>query len=210
MNEAIAVFTFIQQPYRRQKFHHLQVSPLNARTKIQALIRQEIQNSIQGLKAEITLKINNLDDNLLIDDLYKASQAGVKIKAIIRGMCSLVPGVKGLSDNISVISVVDRFLEHPRVMLFESAGDKKMFISSADWMTRNMDFRIEVGCPIYDEDLKRRIMDILNLQFKDTLKARVIDQQQTNQYVTRGNRKNLRSQTEIYRYLKAIEKDKNA
>jgi polyphosphate kinase len=209
-NEAEAVFTFIQQPYRRQKFQHLQVSPLNARTKIQALVRQEIQNANEGLKAEITLKINNLDDKLLIDDLYKASQAGVIIKAIIRGMCSLVPGVKGLSENISVISVVDRFLEHPRVMVFENAGDTKMFISSADWMTRNMDFRIEVGCPIYDEDLKRRIMDILHIQFNDTLKARVIDKQQTNHYVTRGNRKNLRSQTEIYRYLKALEKDKNA
>ena len=208
--EAEAVFTFIQQPYRRQKFQHLQVSPLNARTKIQALVRQEIQNANEGLKAEITLKINNLDDKLLIDDLYKASQAGVIIKAIIRGMCSLVPGVKGLSENISVISVVDRFLEHPRVMVFENAGDTKMFISSADWMTRNMDFRIEVGCPIYDEDLKRRIMDILHIQFNDTLKARVIDKQQTNHYVTRGNRKNLRSQTEIYRYLKALEKDKNA
>ena len=209
-NEAEAVFTFIQQPYRRQKFQHLQVSPLNARTKIQALVRQEIQNANEGHKAKITLKINNLDDKLLIDDLYKASQAGVIIKAIIRGMCSLVPGVKGLSENISVISVVDRFLEHPRVMVFENAGETKMFISSADWMTRNMDFRIEVGCPIYDEDLKNRIMDILNIQFNDTLKARVIDKQQTNHYVTRGNRKNLRSQTEIYRYLKALEKDKNA
>jgi|TARA_B110000902_G_scaffold261898_1_gene337643 polyphosphate kinase len=208
-NEAEAVFTFIQQPYRRQKFQHLQVSPLNARTKIQALIRQEIQNANEGLRSGITLKINNLDDKLLIDDLYKASQAGVKIRAIIRGMCSLVPEVKGLSENISVISVVDRFLEHPRVMVFENAGDTKMFISSADWMTRNMDFRIEVGCPIYDEDLKHRIMDILNIQFNDTLKARVIDKQQTNHYVTRGNRKNLRSQTEIYRYLKALEKGKN-
>ena len=208
-NEAEAVFTFIQQPYRRQKFQHLQVSPLNARTKIQALVRQEIQNANEGIKAKITLKINNLDDKLLIDDLYKASQAGVRINAIIRGMCSLVPGVKGLSENISVISVVDRFLEHPRVMVFENAGDTKMFISSADWMTRNMDFRIEVGCPIYDEDLKHRIMDILHIQFNDTLKARVIDKQQTNHYVTRGNRKNLRSQTEIYRYLKALEKDKN-
>jgi polyphosphate kinase len=209
-NEAEAVFTFIQQPYRRQKFQHLQVSPLNARTKIQALIRQEIQNANEGLRSGITLKINNLDDKLLIDDLYKASQAGVKVKAIIRGMCSLVPGVKGLSENISVISIVDRFLEHPRVMVFENAGDTKMFISSADWMTRNMDFRIEVGCPIYDEDLKCRIMDIMHIQFNDTLKARVIDKQQTNHYITRGNRKNLRSQTEIYRYLKALEKEKNA
>jgi polyphosphate kinase len=209
-NEAENVFTLIQQPYRRQKFQHLQVSPINARTKIQLLVRQEIQNVKEGLKAEIILKINNLDDKLLIDDLYKASQAGVKIRAIIRGMCSLVPGVKGLSENISIISVVDRFLEHPRVMVFENGGDKKMFISSADWMTRNMDFRIEVGCPIYDPDLKNKILDILNLQFQDTLKARVIDKEQTNKYVTRGNRKNLRSQIETYHYLKAKEKEKNA
>lgn len=209
-NEAEAVFNFIQHPYRRQKFQHLQVSPLNARTKIQALVRQEIQNANEGLKAEIILKLNNIDDTLLIDDLYRASRAGVKIKAIVRGMCSLVAGVKGMSENISVISVVDRFLEHPRVMVFESAGEKKMFISSADWMTRNMDYRIEVGCPIYDQDLKTRILDILNLQLRDTVKARIIDQPQSNQYVARGNRKKLRSQTEIYRYLKAIEKDKNA
>jgi polyphosphate kinase len=95
-------------------------------------------------------------------------------------------------------------------MVFENAGDKKMFISSADWMTRNMDFRIEVGCPIYDEVLKTKILDILNLQLEDTLKARVIDTEQTNQYVPRGNRKKIRSQIETYRYLKAIEKDKNA
>ncbi|MEP0356684.1 polyphosphate kinase 1 [Paraglaciecola sp.] len=209
-NEARAVFTFIEQPYRRQKFQHLQVSPLNARTKIQLLVRQEIQNANEGLKSGIILKINNLDDRLLIDDLYKASQAGVKIKAIIRGMCSLVPGIKGVSENISIISVVDRFLEHPRVMLFENGGDPKMFISSADWMTRNMDFRIEVGCPIYDPDLKSKIMNILNLQLKDTLKARIINEKQTNPYVARGNRKKLRSQIETYKFLKNIEKGDNA
>ncbi|MEO9945856.1 polyphosphate kinase 1 [Paraglaciecola sp.] len=209
-NEARAVFTFIEQPYRRQKFQHLQVSPLNARTKIQLLVRQEIQNANEGLKSGIILKINNLDDRLLIDDLYKASQAGVKIKAIIRGMCSLVPGVKGVSENISIISVVDRFLEHPRVLVFENAGEPKVFISSADWMTRNMDFRIEVGCPIYDTDLKAKVIDILNLQLRDTLKARVINEKQTNPYVARGNRKKLRSQIETYKYLKAIEKGDNA
>jgi polyphosphate kinase len=209
-NEALAVFSFIMQPYRRQKFQHLQVSPINSRTKIQLLIRQEIQNAKDGKKAKITLKINNLDDKQLIDDLYKASQAGVKINAIIRGMCSLVPGIKGLSENISIISVVDQFLEHPRVLVFESDGEQKMFISSADWMTRNMDFRIEVGCPIYDPDLKQKIMDILDIQFRDTLKARVIDKEQVNKYVKRGNRRKLRSQIETYKYLKASEKDKHA
>jgi polyphosphate kinase len=208
--EAKNVFTFIQQPYRRQKFQHLQVSPINARTKIQLLVRQEIQNAKEGLASGIILKMNNLDDKSLIDDLYKASQAGVRIKAIIRGMCSLVPGVAGLSENISIISVVDRFLEHPRIMVFENGGDKKMFISSADWMTRNMDFRIEVGCPIYDIDLKNKILDILDLQFKDTLKSRIIDKEQTNKYVPRGNRKKWRSQLETYHYLKAIEKKTDA
>ncbi len=204
--EADNVFTFIQQPYRRYKFQHLQISPVNARTKIQLLLRQEIQNANEGLKATITLKLNNLDDKLLIDDLYKASQAGVKVRAIVRGMCSLVPGVKGLSDNISIISIVDRFLEHPRVMVFENGGDKRVIISSADWMTRNMDNRIEVGCPVYDEDLKARIIHILEIQFQDTLKARIVDQHQTNKHVRRGNRKKLRSQIQTYDYLLKLEK----
>jgi polyphosphate kinase len=167
----------------------LQVSPINARTKIQLLIRQEIQNAKEGLKAEITLKINNLVDRLLIDELYRASQGGVKVKAIVRGMCSLRPGIKELSENISIISVVDRFLEHPRVMIFENAGDKRVFISSADWMARNMD------------------TNLLAIQFRDTVKARVIDKEQTNKYVRRGNRRSLRSQIETYHFLKALEED---
>jgi polyphosphate kinase len=208
--EAENLFTFIQQPYRREKFQHLQVSPINARTKIQLLVRQEIQNCKEGQKAEIFLKLNNLDDELLIDDLYKASQAGVKVRAIIRGICSLIPGVKGLSENITIISIVDRFLEHPRVLVFENGGDRKVFISSADWMTRNMDNRIEVGCPIYDPDIKNRILNIMNIQWRDTLKARVIDAEQTNKYVKRGNRRQLRSQVEIYNYLKGLETKQNA
>lgn len=203
--EAIWVFDLIQLPYRRTKFQHLQVSPLNARTKIQILVRQEIQNAIEGLPNGITLKVNNLVDPELIDDLYRASQAGVNVQIILRGMCALLPNVKGLSENINIISIVDRFLEHPRVMVFQNAGNPKVFISSADWMGRNMDNRIEVGCPIYDEELKQRIIDILNIQLKDTLKARVIDAKQTNRYVKRGNRRKLRSQVEIYHYLKNLE-----
>jgi polyphosphate kinase len=203
--EAVAVFDLIQYPYRRYKFKHLQISPLNARTKIQFLIREEIQHLKEGRKAKITFKINNLVDKELIDDLYRASQAGVQIRGIVRGMCSLVPGIKGISDNIKIISIVDRFLEHPRVMVFEGGGDRKVFISSADWMTRNMDNRIEVGCPIYDATLQKRIIDILDLQFRDTLKARLIDANQTNRYVQRGNRRKLRSQEEIYEYFYNLE-----
>jgi len=206
-DEAASVFDLIQYPYRRYKFQHLQISPLNARTKIQSLIRQEIQHLNQGHDAQITFKINNLVDKELIDDLYRAGQAGVKIRGIVRGMCSLNAGIKGLSENIEIISIVDRFLEHPRVMIFEGGGDRKVFISSADWMERNMDNRIEVGCPIYDKRLQQRIVDIMEIQFQDTLKARVIDNAQTNPYVARGNRKKLRSQVEIYHYLKQEEKN---
>lgn len=207
-NEAVNVFDLISYPYRRYKFQHLQISPLNARTKIQSLIRQEIQYLKEGHDARITFKINNLDDKELIDDLYRASQAGVKIRGIVRGMCSLVPGLKGISENIEIISVVDRFLEHPRVMIFEGGGDRKVYISSADWMTRNMDNRIEVGCPIYDRALQKKIVDIMEIQFRDTLKARVIDKDQVNRYVKRGNRKKLRSQHEVYDYLIKCENDK--
>ncbi|XOV80753.1 MAG: polyphosphate kinase 1 [Aestuariibacter sp.] len=206
-SEAVSVFDLIQYPYRTFKFQHLHVSPNHHRSALQRLIRQEIQNANEGKKARIRLKINNLVDQELIDDLYRASQAGVKIKAIVRGMCSLVPGLKGVSDNITVISVVDRFLEHPRVMVFDNDGDPKVYISSADWMARNMDNRIEVGCPIYDETLKNRIIDILEIQFRDTTKARVIDAEQKNQYVPRGNRKKIRSQVEIYKYLTELEEE---
>jgi polyphosphate kinase len=203
--EANSVFELISYPYRRFKFQHLQISPLNARTKIQSLIRQEIQFLKEGHEAHITFKINNLVDKELIDDLYRASQAGIKIRGIVRGMCGLRPGIKGLSENIELISIVDRFLEHPRVMIFGGGGNRKVYISSADWMTRNMDNRIEVGAPIYDETLQQRIVDIMEIQFRDTLKARQIDKDQLNQYVKRGNRKKLRSQEEIYTYLKQLE-----
>lgn len=113
----------------------------------------------------------------------------MKIKMIIRGMCSLVPGVEGISDNIQIISIVDRFLEHPRVIICENDGNPSVHISSADWMTRNIDYRIEVTVPIRDERLKQRIIDIINIQFTDTMKARVIDSGMNNDYVPRGNRK---------------------
>ncbi len=199
--EGIEVFELIQNPYRKYRFNHLQVSPINSRSKIQSLIRQEIQRNTEGKNARISIKVNNLVDQELIDDLYRASQAGVKIRMIIRGMCALIPGIPGLSENISIISVVDRFLEHPRIMVFENDGEQKVYISSADWMTRNMDYRIEVGCPIFDPQAKKMIIDLLELQFKDTQKARIIDAEQSNRYVARGNRRKLRSQIEIHQYL---------
>ncbi len=137
---------------------------------------------------------------------YKASNEGVKIRLIVRGMCGLVPCVKGMSQNIRIISIVDRFLEHPRVFLFENAGDPELYISSADWMTRNIDNRIEVGAPVKSKRLKQHIIDILELQFADRAKARIIDANMTNTYVKRGNRRKIRSQIEIYDYLKDVER----
>ncbi len=196
------VFDFIEHSYKRFKFYHLMVSPINTRINITQLIDQEINSARMNKPARIDLKINNLVDEPLILKLYEASQAGVKIRLIIRGMCSLTPQVKGLSENITAISIVDRFLEHPRVMIFGNDGDEKVYISSADWMTRNIENRIEVSCPIYNTGLKQQIMDLFELQYKDTTKARIIDKHQNNQYVPRGNRKKIRSQVAIYDFLK--------
>ncbi|MBY5992778.1 polyphosphate kinase 1 [Ferrimonas balearica] len=203
--EVETVFDFIEHPYRRVKFQHLLVSPVDARRKLYSYIDREIQNKLAGLPAGITLKVNNLVDTGLIKRLYDASRNGVRVQLIIRGMCSLLPGVPGVSENIRAISVVDRFLEHPRVMAFENGGDPKVFITSADWMGRNIDNRIEVGCPIHDSRLKRQILDLLAIQWQDTQKARVINRTQDNQYVRRGNRKKVRSQIAIYDYLVAAE-----
>jgi polyphosphate kinase len=141
-----------------------------------------------------------------VSKLYEASSAGVKLIMIIRGMCSLVPGIEGVSDNIKIISIVDRFLEHPRVIIAHNDGDPQVYISSADWMTRNIDHRIEVAAPVRDERLKQRIIDIVNIHFTDTVKARWIDKEMSNTYVPRGNRKKVRSQIAIYDYLKQVEK----
>mgnify|MGYP001114411557 FL=1 len=203
--EVESVFEYIEYPYRRYKFNHLLVSPINSRRQLYRLIDNELANAKTGQPSGITLKINNLVDRDLIDRLYAAGQAGVPIQMIIRGMCALRPGVPGLSDNIRVISIIDRFLEHPRVMVFHNKGNPQLYISSADWMSRNIDGRIEVGTPIYDERLKQRILDILELQLSDTCKARVIDADQKNEYVKRGNRRKVRSQVAIYDYLKSIE-----
>ena len=200
------VFAYIENPYRPVKFNQLIVSPRNSRQQLYRIIDNEIAHAKAGKKAEIKLKVNNLVDKGLVNKLYGASAAGVKINMIIRGMCSLVPGVEGVSENIRIISIVDRFLEHPRVIITHNDGDPQVWISSADWMTRNIDHRIEVATPIKDPRLKQRIIDIINIQFTDTVKARVIDKEMSNHYVDRGNRKKIRSQVAIYDYLKNVER----
>ncbi len=204
-NEVRRVFSFIENPYRPVSFDYLMVSPQNSRRMLYQLIDDEIANAQQGLAAGITLKVNNLVDKGLVDRLYTASSVGVKVNLLIRGMCSLIPNLEGISDNIHVISIVDRYLEHDRVYIFENGGDKKVFLSSADWMTRNIDYRIEVAVAILDPVLKQRIQDIIAILFNDTLKARFIDKELSNRYVPRGNRRKVRAQLAIYNYLKTLE-----
>lgn len=202
------VFSFISHSYKRFRFNHLIVSPLTCRRRLNQLIDNEIKSAEESNKAEIILKVNNLVDHDLINRLYKANNAGVKIKLIVRGMCALIPGMKGISENIQAVSIVDRFLEHPRVMIFHNSGEPSVFISSADWMERNIDHRVEVAIPIYDEELKKRIIDIINLQLSDNCKARKINQSQDNNYIKRG-KKEIRSQIAIYDYLNQQETTNN-
>ncbi|KGQ49090.1 hypothetical protein JL12_08100 [Gallibacterium anatis 10672-6] len=187
-------------------FSYLLVSPINVRKRLAHLINREIKNTEKGRKSSIILKINLVDEEM-IDLLYKASQAGVVIKMIVRAMCSLKAGVPGLSENIHIISIIDRFLEHPRVYYFENNGDPEVYISSADWMTRNLDRRIEVGAPLLDSDAKQCVIDILNIQLADNVKARIIDSNEQNNYV-RNDEEQCRSQLAIYDYLSAKSNEK--
>ena len=207
-SEVNDVFRFIEYPYTRPVFNNLLVSPLNAREKIASMIDREIKFAKEGKEAAINFKVNALVDIDLIEKLYEASQAVVKIRGIVRGMCSIKAGVPGLSENIYITSIVDRFLEHPRVMLFNNGGNEELYISSADWMRRNLDLRIEVGTKILDPDLKERIKAILILQQKDNRKARIVDADQVNNYVQAGpNEKQIRSQIEIHDYLVRVENE---
>lgn len=204
-NEVRRVFNFIENPYRPVTFDHLMVSPQNSRRMLYELIDNEIANAQQKKPSGITLKINNLVDKGLVDRLYTASSVGVKVNLLVRGMCSLIPDLPGISENIRVISIVDRYLEHDRVYIFDNGGDKKVFLSSADWMTRNIDYRIEVAVAILDPRIKQRILDIIAIQLSDTVKARIVDKELSNHYVQRGNRRKVRSQLAIYDYIKNLE-----
>ena len=175
LDEVSNVFNFFNANYKRYIFKNLFVSPINTESKIKKLIINEINNAKRGKNAWIKIKINNITSYSLIRSLYDASRAGVKIEMIVRGICCLIPGKKNMSDNIEVISIVDRFLEHTRFMIFNNDGNNKTFISSADWMTRNLDNRVEVTCPILQDDLKNEILDIFNIYWSDNIKARMVN-----------------------------------
>lgn len=206
-SEVARIFNFLEtSKVPLQKFDNILVGLFNLRSGLRELVLQEIENVKQGLPASITLKMNSLQDKEMINLLYEASQAGVKIDLIIRGICCLIPGIKGISENINVISVVDRFLEHSRIFVFHNNGDTKVYLSSADWMVRNLYHRIETCFPVYDKNGVNTILDFLAIQLKDNVKARIIDIDQNNNYQSESSNLAIRSQLETYYYTKRQKK----
>ena len=200
LKDVSKIFDFFDVNYRVHRYKHLIVSPHYTRTKFNKLIDREITNAEDGKVAFIKIKLNSLTDIQLIDKLYDASNAGVKIQLQIRGICSLIPGVKGMSANIEAISIVDNYLEHSRVYIFGNENDPEVYISSADFMTRNIDGRVEVTCPIYDERIKNEIIDIFNIGWKGNVKARLHSEKLDNKYRVRGISPVFRAQQETYNY----------
>ncbi len=199
-NEVLKAFNFFNVNYKKDNYYHLILSPFALRNKMILLLENEIKNAQAGKKAYIYLKLNNLTDTEIIDDLYKASLAGVNIKLLVRGMISLVPGMKDISENIKAIGIVDRFLEHSRFMIFCNGGNEEIYISSADLMTRNIEHRIEVTCPVFDKSIRNDLKNIFDIQWNDNVKARKIDATLSNKFVKPG-KKPLQSQVEVYNYL---------
>lgn len=183
-------------------YDYLLVAPISMKRTILKFIDKEIEKTKIGEKGRIILKMNSLTDRELIDKLSEASQAGVKIDMIVRGICCLIPGIKGKTDNITIQSIVGQFLEHSRVYCFGEGKDMKMYIASADYMTRNMDKRVEVGCPIYDEDIKKRILNIINVMLHDNVKGRVL--QSDGSYKKRKNESNILINSQEYFMEEAI------
>ena len=200
LKEVNKVFNFLQVHYKLKKYKHLIVSPHYTHNAVVRLIRKEIENHKAGLPSGIKLKLNAITNFELIEKLYEASNAGVPIKMIIRGICCLIPGVKGMSENIEVISIVDKYLEHPRVYVFENGGDQKVYLSSADFMTRNIENRLEVAVPIYNKELQKEIIDVFEICWSDNVKARKINGAVQNEFV-KNNHESVRSQWKILEYF---------
>jgi polyphosphate kinase len=201
LKDASKIFDFFEINYRLYRYKHLIVSPHYTRSRFNKMIDREMTNALEGKEAYIKLKMNSLSDFELIDKLYDASNAGVNIQLEVRGICSLIPGIPGMSDNIEAISIVDNYLEHSRIYIFGNAGDPEVYISSADFMTRNLDGRVEVTCPIYDEKIKKELIDIFDIGWKGNVKARYQSEKLDNKYkVRKGDEPVFRAQFETYNY----------
>jgi polyphosphate kinase len=203
-SEVEGVFAHLRDRQHRPGQEHLMVAPLTLRTRLEQLIDKEIELALSGRPAEILLKLNSIEDRAMIRKLYDASNAGVTIRLIVRGICCLVPGVKGMSENITVISIVDRYLEHTRAYVFGNNGKTLVYLSSADWMGRNLDRRVEVAFPVLQAALKQEVLDLLEIQWSDRVKARLIDARQTNPYVLPViGEPSVHAQAAAYAYLAA-------
>jgi polyphosphate kinase len=201
-DDLVKIFKSLSKNTLPSGLKHLIVSPIDSRPTINRLIDNELKNAKAGKEAYMILKMNSLADELLIAKLYQANNAGVKIQLIVRGMCCLIPGMKGYSENIEVISIVDKYLEHSRVHIYCNGGNELLYLTSADFMTRNIDNRVEVGFPVYDENLRKEIRDIINLQLSDNTKAREINSHNNNKYHKTNSELPCRAQIDIYNYLK--------
>ena len=203
LKDLTKVFSFFKVNYKIYRYKHIITSPHYSKNAFYKLIDQEIENKKLGKPAYIRLKMNSISSYKMIDKLYEASQAGVKIQMIVRGICCLVPGVEGMSENIEVLSIIDKFLEHTRMAIFCNDNKPKVFISSADWMTRNIENRVEVTCPIYDENIKTQLIELFNICWSDNVKSRILNAAGDNSYKTTGQEQ-IRSQFKTYNYLKEL------
>ena len=201
--EVAKVFNFYENNLKAGNYKHLAVAPFNMRKRFMKLINNEIENAHAGKEASIILKMNSLVDEEMISKLYEASESGVKIKMIIRGICSLVTELAGHSNNIEAISIVDKFLEHSRIFIFHNDGDEKYYLTSADWMARNLDHRSEVAVPIYDAGIKKELRAFIDIQLNDNTKSRIINTRQDNKYKQTESKTRVRAQDEMYKYFRA-------
>ncbi len=201
-NEVARVFSLFRNPFQNYSFEHLIVSPFNMRKFFEKMIDREIALAKDGKRAYAILKMNSLIDPGMINKLYEASEAGVSIRLIVRGIYGLKTDDPKLSKNIESISIVDKFLEHSRVFLFGNGGDEKLFIASADWMQRNLNRRIEVACPIYSSEIKEELRQMLKIQLKDNTKARILNNELSNNYNRQEIETRHRSQEDYYNYIR--------
>jgi polyphosphate kinase len=204
MSDMNKIFNYLENPKNIQILKgcsKLIVSPVYMHKQMNFLIDKEIKHAKEHKQASIILKLNSLSDEELILKLNEAAHAGVKIKMVIRGIFCMFTRNKKFKKKVKAISIVDEYLEHARVMIFHNGGKEKIFISSADWMVRNLDHRIEAACPVYDKTIQQEIKDILNIQLNDNVKARILDNELSNMYVDAGGEKKVRSQIETYNYL---------
>ena len=201
LNDISKVFKFFNANYKKFNFQHLKLSPFDTQSFFTKMLKCEIKNAKKGLPAYVKIKLNSLTSYAMVEELYKASREGVKIKMIVRGICCLLPENE---KNIEVRSVVDRFLEHTRFFIFNNNGKNEIYISSADWMTRNLDNRVEVTCPILDPNIKKEINDIFEIYWSDNVKSRTVNNEIPNQYqINQNSKKLIRSQIEINNYYKS-------